>query len=316
MKKVILLFILLTSCEIRREQIKLGVKWTRIDKSNFVPRRNFGTAVIGKKIVVMGGYILKNGREELANDVWISEDQGKNWQEIKTNTASPTDTFTKRQKFGTAVIGNKIFIIGGYSDSGGHLNDVCESSDCGRTWTEVMRSASFSARYGHQVVVLENDLFVIGGTDGANYFNDVWRSKDFGRNWEPVSGIPFEAREGFGAISYQDEMLILGGNNRNGLTDLWRSEGKGSIWYKEPNLPFEFYEQSLVKVKNDLFVVEQDHVWKSINEGLNWDKILFEADFGARTGFGMVNIGKKLILFGGYNPNSREYLNDVWESEY
>ncbi|MGL4562666.1 MAG: kelch repeat-containing protein [Brevinema sp.] len=31
---------------------------------------------------------------------------------------------------------------------------------------------------------------------------------------------------------------------------------------------------------------------------------------------GWVNIGKKLILFGGYNPNSRKYLNDVWESKY
>ncbi|MGL4387954.1 MAG: hypothetical protein ACRCTJ_00980, partial [Brevinema sp.] len=86
MKKVMLLFMLLTSCEIRREQVKLGASWTRIDENSFVPRRNFGVAVINEKIVVIGGYILKNGREELANDVWISEDQGKNWQEIKTNT--------------------------------------------------------------------------------------------------------------------------------------------------------------------------------------------------------------------------------------
>ncbi|MGL4388483.1 MAG: Kelch repeat-containing protein [Brevinema sp.] len=43
---------------------------------------------------------------------------------------------------------------------------------------------------------------------------------------------------------------------------------------------------------------------------------MFEADFGARTGSGMVNIDKKLILFGGYNPNSRKYLNDIWISSY
>ncbi|MGL4561198.1 MAG: Kelch repeat-containing protein [Brevinema sp.] len=316
MKKIMLLFMLLTNCELTREQIKLGAEWIKVDKKSFVPRRNFGVALIDDKIVIIGGYILKNGREELANDVWISEDQGKNWLEIKTNTSSPTDTFTKRQKFGTAMINKNIYIIGGYSDSGGHLNDVWKSSDYGRTWTEVTSSARFSARYGHQVVALNNDIFVIGGTDGSNYFNDVWKSKDFGRNWERVSGVPFEGREGLGAICYQDEILLLGGNNRNALTDLWRSESRGNIWYRQLNLPFEFYEQRLEKVKNDLFVVEQDHVWKSIDQGVSWKKILFEADFGVRTGFGMVNIDKKLILFGGYNPNSRKYLNDIWVSSY
>ncbi|MGL4562316.1 MAG: Kelch repeat-containing protein [Brevinema sp.] len=39
-------------------------------------------------------------------------------------------------------------------------------------------------------------------------------------------------------------------------------------------------------------------------------------DFAARTGFGIVNSDKKMILFGGYSPNSQKYLNNVWESEY
>ncbi|MGL4388484.1 MAG: hypothetical protein ACRCTJ_03725 [Brevinema sp.] len=117
--------------------------------------------------------------------------------------------------------------------------------------------------------VMLNTIVVIGGTDGSNYFNDVWKSKDLGRNWERISGVPFDGREGFGAIDYQDEILILGENNRNALTDLWRSESRGNIWYRQLNLPFEFYEQALVKVKNDLFVVEQDHVWKSIDQGVN-----------------------------------------------
>ncbi|MGL4562665.1 MAG: hypothetical protein ACRCVW_02265 [Brevinema sp.] len=80
---------------------------------------------------------------------------------------------------------------------------------------------------------------------------------------------------------------MLGGNNKNALTDLWRSENQGNIWYRQPNLPFEFYEHALSKVKNDLFVVEKDHVWKSVDQGINWEKVLFEAEFGARTGFGM-----------------------------
>ncbi|MGL4367927.1 MAG: Kelch repeat-containing protein [Brevinemataceae bacterium] len=45
---------------------------------------------------------------------------------------------------------------------------------------------------------------------------------------------------------------------------------------------------------------------------MTWKKMPFEAPFEERTGHGMVNIGRKLILFGGRNPKTGKYLNDVW----
>ena len=315
---LVALVFLLLGCDLAKEDIRLGATWVQINTGNesFIPRRNFGTAVVGSNIIIIGGFIWTGIREELANDVWISSNEGKTWKEIKKNTESPTETFIKRQKFGTVVIGKDIYIIGGYSDTGSHLKDVWKSSDDGKTWVEIVRNASFTPRYGHKAIALGNSIYVIGGYDGRTYYNEVWKSNDLGQTWNEIDNIPFKPRQGFGAVVYKDEMLLIGGQNPNTLTDVWRSEIKENIWYKQRSIPFEFFEQELVRVEEDLFVIEQDHVWKSIDEGEEWIKVVFEAPFDARRGYGMVNMGQKLILFGGRNPTTGKYLNDTWESSY
>lgn len=311
----ILLLLILVHCTVQKEEIRLGANWSKISET-LPARRNFGAVVLDGKIIVIGGYIWKESREELGNDVWISEDEGQTWKEIKTNTTSPTATFTKRQKFATLVLGQEIYIIGGYSDTGSHLNDVWKSSDFGKTWIEIVKQAEFSPRYGHKAVVLNDEIYVIGGYDGRLYYNDVWKSNDQGKTWSKEQNIPFKERQGFGLINYKGEILLLGGQGKEILTDLWKTDNKGQIWYKEPNVPFEFFEHEIVEIAGDLFVVEQDHVWKSIDDGKEWNKILFNAPFIERTGYGLVNIGKKLILFGGIDNLTKKYLNDVWISEY
>ena len=318
---LVVLIVLLSGCDLAslaKKEIRLGASWVQINTGNesFIPRRNFGTAVVDGKIIVIGGFIWKGVREELANDVWISYDEGKTWEEIKENTISPTGTFTKRQKFGTVVIGKDIYIIGGFSDTGDHLNDVWKSSDDGKTWVEIVRNAPFTPRYGHRSLVLENKMYVIGGYDSRNYYNDIWVSEDYGKTWSQINNIPFKPRQGFGAIVYKNDILLIGGQNTATLTDVWRSENKVEDWFKQRSVPFEFFEQEIVRVEEDLFVIEQDHVWKSIDEGEEWIKVVFEAPFEARAGYGMVNIGRKLILFGGRDPTTGKYLNDTWESSY
>jgi len=117
---------------------------------------------------------------------------------------------------------------------------------------------------------------MIGGYDRHQYFNEVWQSDDLEKYWIQINNIPFDERKGLGAINYQGKILLIGGQNSSILMDLWRSEEQGKLWYKQPHVPFEIFEQEVV---GDLFVVEQDHVWKSIDEGMTWEKGLFEAPF-------------------------------------
>jgi len=159
MKKISLLLVLV-GCSVTKEEIRLGVNWEKLSIGQFSERRNFGIVVVDGKIIVIGGYIKKDSGDILANDVWISEDERLTWTQIKTNTENPTEIFTKRQKFGTVVISNEIYIIGRYSDTGSHFNDICKSSDLGKTWTEIKKNTEFTPRYGHKAVVIGNDIYI------------------------------------------------------------------------------------------------------------------------------------------------------------
>ncbi len=298
-----------------KEEIRLGAKWEQIDSSSFTPRSNFGVAIVDETIIVIGGFVDSTDRRELANDVWSSTDKGKTWKQIRPIEKDPLDSFTKRQKFGTTVIGKDIYIVGGgYADDGTFLNDVWKSSDFGATWTEITSNAEFSIRAGHKLVAIGQELYVIGGYNCNDvYNNEVWKSTNFGVTWSQQSDSPFKTRQGFTAINYKGEILLMGGNNPNSLTDLWR-KGDGG-WYTTLNVPFELFEQEVVDVKGDLFVIERNNVWKSIDEGYSWEKVLFEIPFSERTGYGLVNIGNQLIIFGGMTTTGK-YLTDVWISEY
>ena len=73
------------------------------------------------------------------------------------------------------VVGDKLFIGGGYSSS--VLNDVWMSEDSGVTWTQQTASAGWSARYGACCWVVGDKLFIGGGYSGSN-LNDVWVSEE------------------------------------------------------------------------------------------------------------------------------------------
>ena len=74
---------------------------------------------------------------------------------------------------------NQLWLIGGYS-SEATLNDVWSSTD-GINWIQQTASATFSARFDHQVAAFNNQLWLIGGYDGTTT-NDVWSSID-GIEW-------------------------------------------------------------------------------------------------------------------------------------
>lgn len=316
--KIILILLAFVSCNLKpKPVIKLGAHWEQIEvKTPFIDRSDFGTLVIDNTILIIGGMRIDNiGVDEVLNDIWISSDLGTNWSQIKPTTTNPTDTFIKRQKFGIALIEKDIYIIGGYSTSSYFLNDVWVSKDLGKTWTEIIRNASWTPRYGHQAISIGDTLYIVGGYDSRNYYNEVWTSKDLGKTWSEIPNAFFKPREGMGVINYNDEFLLIGGKNKNEwLVDVWRTDDEKE-WFRQQNVPFDFFEHSIVEVEKDLFVIEQDQVWKSIDEAQTWKKILFYAPFEERTGYGLVNVSNKLILFGGKKPNMK-YLNDVWVSEY
>jgi hypothetical protein len=176
------------------------------------------------------------------------------------NTAATSmlsaEKFEVRTGEATVVFNNQLFLIGGYTTgdvqiSREYKSDVWMSKD-GDEWLEVSEAAQFSPRSGHQLIVRDNKLWLIGGSNGANIHNDVWVSEN-GKDWTEINqNTPFSMRTHFEAFTLNNELFIAGGYTLHGekLNDLWRSTD-GINWSLVTNF-------SLAEASNSPFIVMGD----------------------------------------------------------
>jgi len=148
-----------------------GVVWTdNIKSATLTGRNNHTSLVYNNKMWVIAGYKYDNDNIYM-NDVWYSSD-GIVWTQAIASTA-----FSARRSHTSVVYDNKMWVIGGYTYSGGpvYMNDVWYSTD-GVNWIQATAFDTFPARYSHTSVVYDNKMWVIGGYSKGFYRNDAWYS--------------------------------------------------------------------------------------------------------------------------------------------
>lgn len=201
------------------------------------------------------------------------------------NTAATSmlsaEKFEVRSAEATVAFNGNLYLIGGLTtgdvnNSRIHMSDVWISKD-GDEWIEIVESAEFSPRAGHQVVVFDNKLWLMGGANGADYYNDVWMSED-GKTWTEVpQQSPYGVRVGFELFSINNELFIAGGYTRGGeeLNDLWRS-ADGANWTLVPNVTIAESNNSPVIVigegDDQTAFLLGDQSYRS-NDGVTWTLI-------------------------------------------
>lgn len=302
-----------------------GRLWKQdVEKAPFPARAQHSVLSFKGQLWVIGGLsgdIIISGSSKFYNDVWSSP-TGASWtQELSdANTPAQSSRFEQRHLAGTAVFNNKMWVVGGYRESGGRYfyNDVWSSSD-GKTWKEELAeiytapatpNSRFIPRFGHKVLVYKNQLWVIGGTSNTDIYgdasgnstqgtffsgtevgtNDVWSSPD-GITWTqkladhdtPGAG-QFSRRNGLAAAVYDGKMWVIGGNNvttSNALNDVWFS-----------------------------------------TDGVTWTQATAAAPFAARTELEAVEFEGKLWILGGstksanYSVGGTTYqiFDDAWST--
>ncbi len=117
------------------------------------------------------------------NDIWRSTD-GLTWSRV--TPVGPI--FDPLDSHRVLVFNNRMWVIGGwdfFTNEGGtqtFSNEVWSTAD-GVHWTQHTPSgAIFSPRAGHDAVVFNGRMWVIGGSDNTTRYNDVWSSAD-GVTW-------------------------------------------------------------------------------------------------------------------------------------
>jgi len=140
----------------------------------------------------------------------------------------------------------------GAVDASGHrvyMADVWRSYD-GEVWEERTLSTAYGGRAGHQVVVLDGQMVLLGGAYGDTgaeltnntYHADAWYSDD-GIEWYELDPQPsWPGRSGHLAVVQQDlpstsgqRVVVAGGHNSDGFfADAWTWSGAaGDAWVED-----------------------------------------------------------------------------------
>ena len=225
----------------------------------------------------------------------------------------------------TVRVGDRqIFMLGGWRDSD-RTNEVWSAAD-GKYWARAA-NADWPGRTGHQAVVHNGRLYVLGGIEGplgfgSSYINDVWSSVD-GRVWvEEAVNAGWSKRDDHQAVSHQGRLYVLGGFDGSAKNDVW-SSADGKMWTEETahaGWSRRFAHQAVsfngrlyvLGGYTDFFRSPQNDVWSSA-DGKIWVEETINAGWLARVYHQAVSNNGRLYVLGGKDRNGDE-INDVWSS--
>ncbi|NJN77664.1 MAG: hypothetical protein HC803_04485 [Saprospiraceae bacterium] len=175
-------------------------------------------------------------------------------------------------------------------------------------WEQITKKAEWDKRLDHEVAVLNDELYLVGGYNpgkviGDPYFEDVWKSSN-GTDWTSLTeDAPWLGRRGHSLVTFNDgtgdALYLIGGFSVNEETgeraynnDVWKSID-GANWVE-------------IKTNTDV----------EVNSSLDWVARMHHKCIVANHG------GQDYIyLVGGYTMRDTmearyaiQYCKDVWRS--
>jgi len=300
-----------------------GVTWTPENGASAIDRSLLVAAVQEtNKVTLIGGSM-----RGYSDKAWQSTD-GNQWTEL-----SSFAQFSPRAAATVEFLGD-MWTVGGFTAESNVSNEIWRNSN-GLTWTRVTPVGPvFSPRDGHQAVVFNGRLWVIGGWDESlinggteTPTNDVWSSAD-GIHWiqhNPVGTI-FSPRAGHKAAVFNGKLWIVGGGTaiNTYVNDVW-STVDGVNWVQE-TASAAFVprtDHGVVAFNNLLWLFGGNNgstladIWKS-TDGVSWTVVRpMGASFAPRLGHVVTTYNNRMWLIGGEsstNYDTATRFNDVWST--
>lgn len=162
---------------------------------------------------------------------------------------------TARCNFGVAVVGSKIYAIGGYKDGSGYLATNEEYDPATNTWTTKTPMPTPRSRFA--IAVWQNKIYVIGGyykDNLVNYYlgtNEVYDpSTD---SWETLTAMP-TARALLTADVVNDKIYLIGGNGESfDLNEVY--DPKTDSWTTKAPLPTPVSSHCSAVVDDKIYIL-------------------------------------------------------------
>lgn len=305
-----------------------GESWTRLAPFDYAPNLlSRGVSFNGAMWVIGGGRM--DGLD--TNDIWRSS-EGLTWRRV-TAVGPIFDPLDSQR---VLVFNNRMWVLGGwdfFTSEGGtqtFSNAVWSTAD-GVSWTQHTPSGGviFSPRAGHDAVVFNGRMWVVGGSDNTTRYNDVWSSAD-GVTWVlEQANAAFSPRYTHTVATLNNALWLFAGTATPsgtvpsvGLQDAWRSTD-GRTWTQQPTLPFApRMEQATTVLNGRIYVAagfsddgyfsgtRYNDVW-STADGATWRQETAAAPFSGRNSPILLNHNNQLYLIGGFSVSR---AHDVWRS--
>ena len=283
-----------------------GKNWTKVGNADWDARSEYAAVYHSGSIFVMGG----RDASKAFGDVWSSAD-GKEWNFVGNADWSA--------RYGLRAVVHKglIYVSGGNtnlaSPQEGALNDVWSSAD-GKIWAKKEDIKSLHnipyKRWGHEMVSLGNNMFIIAGQSDASYSDykrNIFSSSNNGNSWASLGDKwdSTDRRTEFYAITHDGQVYIMGGYLGTSIsphTDVWSSPNGNNAWSEKTTAAgwgnrFGLGAASFgnriyviggrVETSNNNFSNRND-VWSSVDGGVNWTMVTGNAGWDARYGHRIV----------------------------
>lgn len=198
-----------------------GNDWTRAERAPFEDRTGHQVVSFNGDILLIGGF---DGATR--NDVWAYNELN-GWTHRSNFSA-----FSPRQHHQAITFNGRLWVIGGKEYRDGQYSPVQDvwSSDNGMDWRLETASAAFPPRFGHEVAVWDNRIWLVGGEGVNGKLNDVWSSVD-GIQWvRHAANARFTPRSHFELAAFNGKLFVFGDGSAD-ANDIWSSTD-GLEWRK------------------------------------------------------------------------------------
>ena len=251
-----------------------------------------------------GRLYLMGGDPNSPRHVWSSAD-GTSW------SSEGNKSWLPRIRFQMVEYKGRLYAMGGIGLGGGFRKDV-QSSANGKDWTPVNTNAAWAARHGHQAVVHNDRMYLLGGLThssvGSNggRLNDVWSSAD-GNSWSFEGNANWSARYFHQAVSHQGRLYVMGGNASTRQKDVWswavgeenwKRETESAAWEPKSNFKAVSYDGLLYVMGGvDSSGTRKNDVWSSA-DGKKWTRVTADAGWAVREKLQAVVFPSPLVIWG------------------
>jgi N-acetylneuraminic acid mutarotase len=274
---------------VAEQPVRLGSTWRRWPD---LPVAVGGEAVAAG--TVQGELFIAGGKDATGKAIglgWRFQGRTQSWQAIASMP-------TPRYGMASAVFGDRLYAVGGWTDAGGYSAAVEAYDPQTDSWQR--RAPLPRAVLGAAAAVANGRLVVCGGYDGAEQ-KQTYVYDAITNTWQTRADMP-QSRFRHGAAPLGNRVLIAGGRSNGQPTGTASQyDPVADAWSAAPDLPAARSAGTLVSDGQTAWFVDgsdgrpQANLWQ-LSSGL-W--VTRPVPAGARAGITGVWTGEEVVVIGG-----------------